>query len=271
MDGFGLMDYTARYYSSTLGRFISPDSIIPQPGSPLAWDRYSYVNSNPVRYTDPSGHFTEDAIMEYLLQYYEGNEDAARNTIKQWKKDEKWWEMITLAEGGDHLFGFKWWVESNYTNGDSENFMVDFLGSGQDSLFGLDGLDLVALQNGKIGDWNAVYDGFYRQHGNEAPSFWSKEPGWNVRYMKPGWAEIARTTFDFYYVIGGFFLPGPSKIKYIPFVSDLISAHTNKSFGELAIDLLNWEQNDYVVYIGNGWLNFQKIGDGFKLEGSGIR
>jgi len=34
LDGFGLMDYNARYYSSTLGRFVSPDSIIPQPGNP---------------------------------------------------------------------------------------------------------------------------------------------------------------------------------------------------------------------------------------------
>jgi len=56
LDGFGLMDYNARYYSSTLGRFVSPDSIIPQPGSPLAWDRYSYVFFNPSNLIDPSGH-----------------------------------------------------------------------------------------------------------------------------------------------------------------------------------------------------------------------
>ena len=59
LDGFGLMDYNARYYSSTLGRFVSPDSIIPQPGSPLAWDRYSYSINNPINYTDPSGHWPE--------------------------------------------------------------------------------------------------------------------------------------------------------------------------------------------------------------------
>jgi len=52
----GLYWYASRWYSASLGRFVSPDTIIPQPGNPQAWDRYSYVNSNPVRYSDPSGH-----------------------------------------------------------------------------------------------------------------------------------------------------------------------------------------------------------------------
>jgi RHS repeat-associated protein len=56
MDGFGLMDYNARYYSSTLGRFVSPDTIIPQNQGVQAWDRYAFVNNNPVKFTDPTGH-----------------------------------------------------------------------------------------------------------------------------------------------------------------------------------------------------------------------
>ncbi len=53
----GLYYYGARFYDSALGRFISADTLIPQPGSPLAWDRYAYANGNPIRYNDPSGHF----------------------------------------------------------------------------------------------------------------------------------------------------------------------------------------------------------------------
>ena len=39
----------------TLGRFTSADSIVP--AGIQGWDRYAYANGNPVRYTDPSGHY----------------------------------------------------------------------------------------------------------------------------------------------------------------------------------------------------------------------
>jgi RHS repeat-associated protein len=54
--GTGLYYYEARYYSPSVGRFIQPDTIIPDPYNPQALNRYSYVLNNPLRYTDPSGH-----------------------------------------------------------------------------------------------------------------------------------------------------------------------------------------------------------------------
>ncbi|MEW6028108.1 MAG: RHS repeat-associated core domain-containing protein [Chloroflexota bacterium] len=56
LDGTGLMDYRARFYSPYLNRFIQPDTIIPNPSSPQSWNRFSYVANNPLRFTDPSGH-----------------------------------------------------------------------------------------------------------------------------------------------------------------------------------------------------------------------
>jgi RHS repeat-associated protein len=64
--GLGLMYYGARFYDGALGRFISPDTIVPEPGNPQALNRYSYVLNNPLRYTDPTGMFSEDEIMGYL-------------------------------------------------------------------------------------------------------------------------------------------------------------------------------------------------------------
>lgn len=38
---------------------------MPNPASAKAFDRYAYVENNPVRYNDPSGHFTSDEICRY--------------------------------------------------------------------------------------------------------------------------------------------------------------------------------------------------------------
>jgi RHS repeat-associated protein len=52
-----LLWYNSRHYDPALGRFTSPDTIIPGANNPQAWDRYSYTFNNPVRYVDPDGHF----------------------------------------------------------------------------------------------------------------------------------------------------------------------------------------------------------------------
>ena len=49
------MYYNARYYDPALGTFISPDSIIPDPGMVIDYNRFLYVRGNPFKYTDPSG------------------------------------------------------------------------------------------------------------------------------------------------------------------------------------------------------------------------
>ncbi len=50
-----------------IGRFIQPDSIVPNPANPQALNRYSYVYNNPMRYTDPTGHCQVDVK---LVRYH---------------------------------------------------------------------------------------------------------------------------------------------------------------------------------------------------------
>jgi RHS repeat-associated protein len=54
----GLYYYEARYYDPTLARFISADTIVPNPRDPQDLNRYTYAGNNPFKYTDPTGHFS---------------------------------------------------------------------------------------------------------------------------------------------------------------------------------------------------------------------
>jgi RHS repeat-associated protein len=54
--GLGLHDYVARHYAQPLGRWIAPDTIVPDPADPQSLNRYSYVGNRPTVLVDPSGH-----------------------------------------------------------------------------------------------------------------------------------------------------------------------------------------------------------------------
>ena len=72
-DDTGLYYYNARYYDPEIGHFISPDTLVPDPGSVFGYNRYMYAMGNPLKFSDPSGHCEEtpdqdDAECWYLLQ-----------------------------------------------------------------------------------------------------------------------------------------------------------------------------------------------------------
>ena len=56
----GLIYMNARYYLPQIGRFVSPDTMVPEPGNPQSYNRYAYVRNNPMNFTDPSGHMVSD-------------------------------------------------------------------------------------------------------------------------------------------------------------------------------------------------------------------
>jgi RHS repeat-associated protein len=60
-DGARTLDYMhARYYSSSMGRFLSVDPVLGDASAPQSWNRYSYVRNNPINRTDPDGRFDWD-------------------------------------------------------------------------------------------------------------------------------------------------------------------------------------------------------------------
>ncbi|MFZ5915972.1 MAG: RHS repeat-associated core domain-containing protein [Chloroflexota bacterium] len=52
----GLYDYHARFYDPALGRFLSADTLVPDPANPQSLNRYSYVYNRPLVFTDSDGH-----------------------------------------------------------------------------------------------------------------------------------------------------------------------------------------------------------------------
>jgi RHS repeat-associated protein len=101
VEGFGLMYYNARWYEPGLGRFAEADSIIPQPGNPLGWDRFAYTRNNPVRYTDPSGHDVCDEEGNcYTTQgWYRASTAARLSTTETWKMMIRSRFGILMADG----------------------------------------------------------------------------------------------------------------------------------------------------------------------------
>lgn len=55
-DGTGLLYYNARFYDPALGTFLSPDTLVPDAGRVVDYNRFLYVRGNPLKYSDPSGH-----------------------------------------------------------------------------------------------------------------------------------------------------------------------------------------------------------------------
>jgi RHS repeat-associated protein len=92
-EGFGLMDYNARFYAPSLGRFVSADTIIPDAMNPMAFDHYSYTYNRLLNYSDPSGHRTCTA-----RQAATGDETCDQNILDTGNKRKfEEWELRLLA------------------------------------------------------------------------------------------------------------------------------------------------------------------------------
>jgi RHS repeat-associated protein len=55
-----LVNLNARLYDPSIGRFLSADSVVPDPQDGQSYNRYSYTNNRPLSLTDPTGHEAGD-------------------------------------------------------------------------------------------------------------------------------------------------------------------------------------------------------------------
>jgi RHS repeat-associated protein len=75
MDNFG-----ARYDSSTMGRFMTPDPLLNsgQPSNPQTWNRYAYTLNNPLSIVDPTGLYNliNDCIFSLTSSGFRGFDEC---------------------------------------------------------------------------------------------------------------------------------------------------------------------------------------------------
>ena len=235
-------------------------------------DRYAYVGNSPIRYIDPSGHFTEAAIKKYLKEYCNGHSDCVDDMLADWKADEEWWDMLNEAQAGDVLFGL-WQHEGE---GVSHSFYYVFDGIGKTDLYGISvsgtatdtqviptNQSLDDIQRG-IGTASTVISasGYY---GTTISFKWIgiARPGQRPNdfpYLRPG-SEIieyggpsSATTFLGKWVIGfipGFVLCGGSGIGAAE------CGVGTTIFGDSVNDAFDIEQQDYALSVDGVYFNFQ--------------
>jgi len=74
----GLDNFGARYDSSSLGRFMTPDPLLNsgRPGSPQTWNRYSYALNNPLKIVDPFGLYN---LVSHCVEGQKGYKSCVAN------------------------------------------------------------------------------------------------------------------------------------------------------------------------------------------------
>ena len=73
-DNTGHYYYGARYYNTTLGRFMAADSLLPNLFDPQKLNRFSYAKNNPTKFIDPTGHF--EIVIVFPIWLYEDPKGA---------------------------------------------------------------------------------------------------------------------------------------------------------------------------------------------------
>ena len=102
MHQLNLYDYSARYYESAIGRFISVD---PHAEGYYSWSPYAYVGNNPLKYIDPTGMdwyiFNLDNGGNYSQKIEQGGTHRMAVMSYEMTKDGHEYTKITFVDFND--------------------------------------------------------------------------------------------------------------------------------------------------------------------------
>jgi len=161
----GLYDYGARFYDPALGRFLSADTVVPQPGNPQALNRYAYVLNNPLRYVDPTGLYGEDAVNAYMERVY-------GSKWREMKELQNLYMALLAAGPNDIIFAMS-------AGGDLYGYQVlgTDRGSGEE-IWGLDCIGRYDVRGGTFSDPINVFAESRRQKSLRDVDSWSYNIVW---------------------------------------------------------------------------------------------
>jgi len=97
LDDDRLYFYQSRHYDASVGRFLQADTTTPDWKNPQSVNPFTYALNNPVRFSDPSGHFTEDQLK--ALGYAQAQINAWRENAPEWAA------ILAAARLGDVVTG----------------------------------------------------------------------------------------------------------------------------------------------------------------------
>ncbi len=97
--GIGLYYYGARYYDPEIGRFITEDTYQGDLGNPISQNQFIYVLQNPLKYVDPTGHYSIDAINEDMTCITVEEGDIFSQISYDFYGDVEFIDLLALING----------------------------------------------------------------------------------------------------------------------------------------------------------------------------
>jgi RHS repeat-associated protein len=187
-----LINMNGRVYDPLVGLFISPDPLIQEPFNPLSYNRYSYVQNNPLQYTDPSGY-----LYEWDWSMIEREEDGGGSGGGGLLYFDPWYgyaRSYSQSIGNLHSNPYEWsydgytqtyWNHRTWETKSTEEFSTQNLPqygrklSPKSTQAVIDGLNSLLSETNKMRSWNDPlvmvrgFDGHIFQYDRETGLFYA--------------------------------------------------------------------------------------------------
>lgn len=94
LDNVGLVHMNGRIYDPVIARFLSADPTVQAPYNLQSFNRYSYVQNNPLSYTDPTGFSIFSNLIKGITNFLVG---LVKSAIKRLTSLDYWLDVLETA------------------------------------------------------------------------------------------------------------------------------------------------------------------------------